>query len=257
MSIVAAELIAYNAQNRPTDDTSTAGGDIADPTTGTGVSHGVRPVFTQLASNGTIEAASNGTSDGTKVLTITGRNAAGAVVSDTITLSGTANTFVAGTVTFERIQEVSLSADAAGTITVRKATGGATIGTIPATERGFCMLFKRAASAAGITTRYDLIYWKNTNSALTLQAVNLTLTADPSSKIFVGVHTAQGNAGTITNRVTAPAGVTFVDDNVSQTIPSTDLASGARIGQWIRLTLAANDTPYRSTFTSQISGTTV
>ena len=66
-----------------------------------------------------------------------------------------------------------------------------------------------------------------------------------------------GDTATITNRVTAPAGVTFVDDNVAQNVPTNALASAETIGVWWEENLPANDFAHRTTFTSQLSGTTI
>lgn len=245
MAILNSELIAYGCGNLPTDDTSTVGGAI-DATR--------RPVFTQLTANSVIAVKSDGTD--TRTVTVTGRNAAGAVVTDSLVLTGTAE--VVGVVTFERVQKVELSGtDAARTVTVEQGAGGSTVATVPPNEIGFYALFLNSASEAATATRYEKLFWKNTNATLTLNAASVMLTADPAAKIKIGVAASVNDSVTAANRKTAPAGITFVDDNVSQNVPGNTLAAGAGIGVWIQQTLAANDAPVKSTFTTQLQGTSV
>ncbi len=255
MSIAATDLLAYNCLNRVTDDTSTAGGDISDTTAAGATDKGIRPTYTQWSANAVLAAISTSASD-TQNLTIDGRLSTGATASETITLTGTTEKL--STNTYERILDFFLSAVAVGSISIKQGSGGTVRYTIPVGEAGASACFKRSASAAGIVIRYDLIYWKNTHATLTLNSGLMRLSADPDARIRVGVHTATGNAGTITNRITTPGGITFVDDNVDQSVPSGGtLAAGVRIGEWIEENLPASDTPHRTTFTLQLTGTTV
>jgi hypothetical protein len=254
MSITAAELIPYCALNRPTDDASTGGGAISDTTAAATANKGIRPNFTQWSANAVITFQSSAAGD-TGTVTINGRLSTGALGSDSVVMTGV--TEKAGTTVFERILDFSISAVAVGTITVRQALAGTTRYTIPIGEDGASALFKRSASGGSIIIRYDKVFWKNTDASLTLNSAAVVLTADPDARIRIGVHTAKGDSATITNRITAPAGITFVDDNISQNIPTGLLAAGENIGVWIEENLPANDPPHRTTFTLQLSGTTV
>lgn len=245
MPIVAADLISYCCANRPVDDTSTGGG---------GRDVDIRPPYTQLAANDDTEAVSDNAGD-TGTLTINGRSATGALSSTTIVLNGT--TTVTNATVFERISDVTNSVDAVGTITYRRQPGGATIGTIPPGERGFSMFFKRSASESGIAIRYDKTFWRNNHATLTLNDAKVRLSADPDARIRQGVHTSVGDTATITNRKTAPGGITFVDDNVDQSVPGGSLAAVTDIGVWWEQNLPASDSVHRTTFTSQITGTTI
>ncbi len=118
-------------------------------------------------------------------------------------------------------------------------------------------MFLRSASESGATTRYDKMHWLNDNETLTLNLAQVQLTVDPSSKIRQGVHTAKDDSATITNRETAPGGVTFVDDSVQQAVPGNTLEAASAIGVWIEMQLTADDSPVRSTFTTELAGTTV
>jgi hypothetical protein len=243
MSILATELIAYGSASLPTDDTSTSGGAI-DGTR--------RPVFTQLTANAVIAAVSDGAD--TRTLTVTGRNAAGAVVSDSGALTGATEKVL--TVTFERVQKIEMgTTDAARTVTVKQGSGGTTIATIPPNEIGFYALFLNSSSAASTQTRYEKIFWKNTNGTLTLNSAQVTLTADPASKINIGLATAINDTGSVANRTTAPASVTFVGLSTAQNVPGGVLAAGDKIGVWIKQSLASNDAAQKNTFTTQLNGT--
>src|SRR4051794_11314177 len=100
MSVTSSDLVLYTSQNMPTSDSGTSGGAIE-------TTNKIRPVFSvgQISGgNSILEAASSGTSDGGgKLLRLTGRNAAGSIVTEDIAISAVANTYVAGLVTFSRL----------------------------------------------------------------------------------------------------------------------------------------------------------
>lgn len=246
MAILSTELIAYCAASMPIDDTSTSGGAIDAKN---------RPVFTQFGANALLSLTSTSASD-TGNVTVNGRLASGALDTETYALTGTTEKM--GAKTWERVLSVTMAADAIGTVTAKQGSGGSTIGTIAIGERGFRALFYDSASDPVATkTRFEKIFWKNTNGSLSLTSAAMKLTADPSAKIRIGVAATIGDSGSVANRLTSP-GVTFVDDNVSQNINATPtLASGSAIGVWIEQALGIGDSPVRSTFTTQLSGNTV
>ncbi len=98
------------------------------------------------------------------------------------------------------------------------------------------------------------MFWKNTNSTNALLGAAVTQSADPSGKITHGLAPTVGDSATTTNRNTAPASVTFAD--TSAAVPGADLASGAAIGIWLLLSLLINDTPQKTSYTSQLAGST-
>ena len=246
MAVLATDLIVYNSLNRPEDDTTLTGGGID-------VDH--RPVFTPLAANDTLEMLSSAAGDTTQTVTITGRDAVGAIISDVQTLNGT--TVVSFTGTFERVLKVVMSADAVGIITIRRASAGPTVGTIPVGERGFNRMFYDSASEAASVERYEKVFGRNNNGTDTLTNAEIELTADPSSRIRIGLAATKGDTATIANRKAVPAGITFVDDNVAQAVPTDQLAAGEAIGVWIEQDLLADDSPFKSSFDLTIRGTTV
>lgn len=246
MPIVAADLIFFEALSRADDDVSAVGGAI-DP------DH--RIVFTQMAANDSLEAVSNNAGD-VSTITVVGRNAAGAKTTNAVALTGTTPVTIPGGV-HERVLRCTLSADAVGTVTLRRITAGPTVGTIPPGERGFHAAFVESASEAGIAIRYHKVHGKNAHATLTLNSATTKLTADPDARIRVGVHTSKGDSATIANRKTAPGGITFVDDNVSQAVPTGLLAAGENIGLWVEQNLPALDSAHRTSYTVELAGTTV
>jgi hypothetical protein len=248
MSITAAELIVYGSANLPQDDVSTSGGAI-DATR--------RPALTQMASLTKIEVLSDVAGDTVRTITIQGRDSTGAFISETLTLNGT--TVVTSANTYERILTANTSAThATATVTVRQAVAGATISTVPPNETGFYVNFINSFSDPSVAKdRYEKIFWKNTNASLTLTSSQVTLTADPSGKLTMGLASAVNDSASVANRTTAPAGVTFVGVGVAQNVPGGgNLAAASAIGTWIHQALLAGDAAIRQPYTTQLSGNT-
>lgn len=272
MSITAAELLFFGALNGATtqgprtDDASTIGGDI---------DLAWCPSFTQIAqaagATAKVRVASNGTSDGTKKLVVVGRDFTGTVVTDTIAISATANTFTLGSLQFERIQQAYVTASdgvtktvPAGTITVTDNAGTPnTLGTIGGTglgsQYGFYMLFENSASDPSVSkTRYEIIYAKNTDATLSLTSAQVTLTVDASGKLSIALANATGAMSTTTNRVTAPGSISaFSGVGSAIAVPGGSLAAGGYIGIVVKQALLAGDAAQKNPFTVQLQGNTV
>ena len=244
MSITAAELIAHGSAGRPEDDSATSGGAID-------LTH--RPEMTQLTSNSVVAAVSDGAD--VRTVTVTGRNATGAIDTEILTLTGAVE--VVGAKTFERILKLEASApDASRTVTVTQGSAGPTRATITPNEQDRSGMFLKSASEASPVDRYEKFFWKNTNATLTLNSAEVELTADPATKIKISLAATKDDTGSTTNRKTSPGGV-FVDDGVAIAVPSGVLAAGEAIGTWMEQALAADDAAQKTTFTTQLSGTTV
>src|ERR1700742_3981552 len=208
MSISSSELKLYQAANMPEDDASTTGGAIAT---------GGKVEFTDISSTGTIDYVSDGAD--TRQVTVTGRDATGAIVAETKTLNGT--TPVPGSQSFERILSVVPSASSGSrTITLTQHSGGATLVTVEPNYTSVRRMFYDSASGASGIDRYEKFFWQNNNGSLTLNSAQMTLTADPSAKIMIGCPPCKGDSATIANRLAIPSSVTFVDDNIAQSLPS-------------------------------------
>lgn len=243
MPVVASDLIAYSPANRPSDDVSTGGGAI---------SLLVRPVFNVLTAIDDLEAVSSSPSD-TGVLTVVGRGTDGLLLTVNITLAGT--TVVITPSLFERILSVTYASAAVGTITLRRRDGGPNVCVIPAGEQAVSALFKAAVGEAAQAVRYDKFFFKNIHGSLTLSSAVVRLIADPAAKIRIGLATSKNDTATITNRKTAPAGITFFDDNVDIAVPGGTLEAGSAIGVWVEQTAAAAEQAINTTFSVHITGT--
>lgn len=245
MSVVAADLKAYQSASMPEDDVSTSGGAI-----NTAGQVGI----IALASNSALEVVSDNAGD-TMNVTVTARDPAGAIVSETVALNGTTPVALTTLGTIERVEKVVLAAAAAGNVTTRVSGAGASVSVMPAGITSDRRMFYDAASQASQTVRYEKFFYKNTNGTTTLNSAQLTLTADPATSILIGAAPAVDDTGSVANRLTSP-GVTLVDDNVAQAVPGGALAAGSAIGVWVQMTRAAAAAAIKDSFTVQLDGTT-
>jgi len=247
MSILSSELLVYGSAGLPQDDVASSGGAI-DATR--------RPALSQMTANATITVVSDTAGDTARSITIKYRDATGAIQSETLAVTGTTSVHTVGTA--ERFLTADMSGThATATVTVSQ-TGGGTISTIPPLEIGFYVNFINSASDPSLAKdRYEKIAWKNTNATLTLTSAQVTLTADPSGKLTIGVAAAVNDTVSVANRLTAPGGVTFVGVGVAQNVPGGNLAAGSYIGAWIHQALLAGDAAIRQPYTTQLSGNTV
>lgn len=244
MSIVSTDLVLWSSANIPVDEVSTAGGAISTTT---------KPTLDQFTSNAIAQVVSDGAD--TRTVTVTGRLATGVVDTEVLTLNGT--TPVSGAKTWERLLSVVLSATSGTrTVQVKQGAGGTVRATVGLNETTYHIAFQQSFSSTSIKNYFEKYFFKNQNGTLTLTSAAIKLTADPSAVITVGCAPTKGDSATVSNRLAAPASVTFVDDNVSQSVPTGTLAASETIGVWADMTLAANNVALRSSYTIQLSGTT-
>ncbi len=247
MAIAASDLKLYASADTPEDDATQAGGAIDEAR---------RLDFTQIAANDDLEVLSGSAGDTSQTATLTGRNTAGAIVSEGVTLTGTTAAIFSTIGVVERVIKFELSATAAGIVTVRRSVAGATVRTVPIGERGFEILFYDSASESGSTIRYQKGFYLNDHATLTLNVAKVQLTADPDSIMDFALGSAKDDSETTTNRKTAPAAVSSFDDT-QKNVPATTLEAQSRIAVWFRMQLPADDSPHRTTATSELTGTSV
>lgn len=254
MSVAASDLVWYGSANMPEADTGNAGGAIDEEIR---VVPASAALFNTL--NDTIEVLSTDADDTDIDVTITGRDSEGSIVDEIINTNGT--TFVAGAVTFERIDKIELDAAAEGTITIRKASGDTTIVQIEAgvlqIRRPFVNV---AADASGGSQRifYEKIFLQNNHATLALLAATISESSDAETQTEFAIEDAQNDNGTSTNRVSAPAGITGDGfSSTAKTIPGTDLGPGDHIGVWLKLTLPAGDPATKTTYGITAAGTSI
>jgi len=247
MAIVPAELKFYGSGVMAEDDTTGGVGGAVAPT--------VKIEFTDISPAGTVEILSSAGGDISQNVTVTGRNAAGEIITEAKTLNGV--TPVAYTLTFERILKVAMSASAAGTVTLRKTSAGGDLMTlepgITTVRRPF---YNAAAPASGTKDYYEKVFVKNTNGSLTLTSAVVKEQGDPSGKITFGLATTLNDSGTVANRLTAPGGISF--DSANKNVANgQNLTAGAVQGVWLKLSLADTDSATKTTYTVRLEGNSI
>lgn len=253
MSVVSSDLKWYGSANMQESDSGTQGGAID---TSIVVVPADSTLFNTL--NTTLEVLSSNAGDTTQTVTVTGRSAAGTIITEVFNLNGT--TVQNGATTFERILKIVVSASHTGTITIRKASDDTTIAQLLTGELQIRRCFYNvAADVSGGSARdyYEKIFAKNTNGSNALLGAQIQENADPESQLTFAVEDAVDDNGTSTNRITAPTGITGDGFSSSaKNVPGTDLAAGSVIGVWLKLSLPAGDPATKTTYTPRITGST-
>lgn len=245
MSILNTELILFNSANMPQDDVSTTGGAI--DATG-------RPDLVQFSATANAFVVSDGADVRTGVLTY--RTPAGVKTTVNFTLTGAVE--VDTGVSCERILRLLLNTTSGTrTVSLKQGTGGTVRATVRPNEvMSTAMFIDAASSPSGSTARSEKAHFKSITSALALTNATVTLTADPLSRITIALEASKGGSSSIANRLAA-TGLTFVDDNVAQAVPTNNLAAGENIGTWAKQTLPQDDPAAKSTFTLQLAGSSI
>jgi hypothetical protein len=243
MPVLESELKRYGAASRPEDDVSVSGGAIDAAC--------ILDV-TQLAANDQIRVVSDNAAD-TMNGTLRVRNAAGEIVSETLALNGVTPVVFAATA--ERFLSFSLASAAAGNVTVERNTGpNDDVAILEPGITDATLLFLNSTSEASLTTRYEKEFWRNENATLSLTSAEITLTADPSASIRIGLATEKDDAVSLSDRKTAPGGVTFVDDSIIQSVPTGNLGANEAIGVYIELQRATDAAPIKTSYTTRLAG---
>ena len=250
MSIIAADFLLLPCANFVEDDVSMGGGAV-----GTGR---VGAIVAQSDTLGACQVLSSNAGDTTQTATIRARHPSGVIeTSNGVTLNGTTPitiTYPSANNNTLRILWAQVSPSPSGTATFRSTTPVtmATVGPLYTKESS---LFANSVSAVAGVTRYDKVFWYNNNGGgFVAETPVFRLTADPQTRIRQGVSTSKNDSATIANRVTAPAGITFVDDNVDQAGPASLSPADAQ-GVWIEFASKADDpsAPFYDSFTTQVT----
>jgi len=247
MSVVNTDLVIYTASNMPENNTSIVGGDI---------NSGIRASFDDPSSASLVIIYSSSGTDTSQNLTLTGRTAAGTIISESLALNGTSN--VASTYTYGRILKATLDAIAVGNITVSGSTVNK-ITDIPVGESGFRRPFYDAtASITTSKTYYEKVFIKNnsTSSDLT-DAKVIEVNSGLAANISFGLEDTKKSNQTIANRETVPTGITGGFGAGPSGIMNNLLSTGDYQGVWLKLSVDANEASINSFYEVQVSGTTV
>ena len=259
MAVDAGQLIIYASSGMPEDDSTVTGGDI---------NSGIRLQFDALEASTTVVAYSTSNVD-INTLTVYGRNNAGSIVNEAITVSGTGLS-LGGSTTFSGIFKATLShATGFGLITVSGSSQNV-VAKIPINESGFRLPFYAATSAAGSSkTFYEKVFVKNRSGSSTLNTANVLQIADTgvSSKITFGLENGKscpgpfllsgvGPTGLVANRLTIPSHVDSFGSGTSGVWPSGtgNLEPTAYQGVWLKLSLDAGEGKIDSFYEIDASG---
>ena len=249
MAVVASNLVMYSAANMPQDDSTTSGGAIDS---------GVRVTFTDPSSAAQLIIFSSSASDTSQTLALTGSNAAGSVISESMSLNGTSN--VTSSNTFGRVLTAYLSATGVGDVTV-SGNGINKVAEIPIGETGFLRPFYDATASLSTTkTLYEKIFVKNNNTSSTLNSATLIPVAATglASNITYGIENGKASPQSVTDRTTVPTGVDSFGSGSSGVYPNGtgELTPHDYQGVWLKLSLAASESSANSFYEIQVSGTT-
>jgi hypothetical protein len=247
MAVTDADIVVYGATISPENDTDTQ--------IGGAINTALELIFTDIDPAGLIEMLSDGAD--TRNLTVTYYTADGIKGTETKQLNGA--TPVAFAATMAAITKMVLSVGSASrTVTVRKASAGATLKVIAinivTVKRIHCEALANASGGA-TKTFYEKFFFKN-NSASALTGATISKPADPNNVEEFALEAAlngTGDNGVGNTRLVAPAGLTF-DSTAKNVANAGTLSAGAAQGGWSKLTLAAGAVPADTSFTLRLSG---
>lgn len=255
MPVASTDIIAFCSTNMPEANTTASGGAI-DTT--------CKAIFTDISAADTVEALSSSGSDTTQTVTVTGRDASGIIVTDTMALNGTSTISGASATSFSRILKITMSGTAVGTVTVRKASDDVTIATLEAGITKVRRLFydsSAEASDGGTRQFYEKIFIKNTHGTLAVTNAVVSEYADPTPD-YVTFALASGlnDISQVSGRLNpyfgnGPTGIASGSFDNSDKVPSGgNLGPGSGIGVWLRLQLPAGASPTGTTYTVRLAG---
>ena len=249
MSILTTDIKVFGSASMPEDDTTT--------NIGGALSASKKVEFTDISPSGAVEMKSDSLSDTTQQLTITGRNPAGEIVSESQTLNGT--TWVQFSTTFERILKMVLNSISIGDVSLREITSGEVLATM---ESGILQIrrpfYNAVAPAEGTKKFYEKVFFKNTHGTLTLTESIIAEAADPSTKVAFALETSLDGTdanGAENSRNVAPAGYTFNSSNKA-VANNGNHSAGKGQGVWLELTLQSIDAATKTTYTLRETGIT-
>lgn len=249
MAIAASDLVFYGAENMPENNVENVGGAI-DTTT--------KVVFTDISAADEVEILSSSGSDTSQTVTVTGRNAAGEIVSEVESLDGT--NVQTTTTQFERILKIEMSDVAVGTVTIRKEADDVTIATLEPGIRAVRRLFyDSSADADGGSARdfYEKIFVKNNHGSLTLTNAQIKENSDPTGFITFDIGSTYNDSGLLGGRLNVvPSGLSGSFTSSDKYLPGSGLPAGSGCSIWLKMSLPAGQAPTKDTYTLQITGTT-
>lgn len=264
MSVIASDLVFYASAGMVSGDSDTVGGAI-DLTREIIFDDAVlcnSPAAS--GGDGTLRYVATNDADNGVTVNVRGRNSEGSLVEEAKDV-GNSGVDVTGTQVFERILWASLD-DHDYDIQVNDSDGN-NIFTVGSGVTGIMRPFIGISSDPSENKDfYSKIFLKNNNSTNALLNANIIENADPSTFITFAIEDAVNDNGTSTNRLTAPNAATIGPsgfDSNTKTLAAqtdagtTDLGAGSGIGVWLKISLPSGQASSKTTYTMQISGSTI
>ena len=249
------DILFFGASGMPNDDSTETGGEI-DLTTS---------VFFEnpLAANDTIDVYSSDFED-SGVLTITGRNSSGDIITEEYNMEGTG--VVAGATTFERVLEVSHSGDHYGTVTLEENSGGTTILELPGTyttatltsvNKARRMFYDATVDGTVDKDLYEKFFIANYHPNDTLSSATIELSTDSTASTIMDFKLEDEINGSesVADRTTEPTGVIGSWDDTAKNIPDS-LSEGDAIGVWVYMDLGKDLAAEKKSISFTITGNT-
>lgn len=239
---------------------------IAHPLTDSGIPGGnidpsMRAVFTDIAANDDLEVVSDDAADTTIPFTIRALDPSGNTVIQTATLNGTTPVVFSTLGTIERVEEAFLSVPAVGNVTVQRSVGGAVVAVIPAGERGFRRIFRRAYSHPdNAKDYYEKIFVRNIHTYYTIANVSIEEDTDPTGFLTFALSASIDDEAFSTSRLDPPADDDLQDpdtfDASLKMIPGdgSNLDPETSCGIWLKMSVPAAEPVFKDTYTLEIAG---
>jgi len=252
--IQSSDIVFYGSQNMNRGDSTSPQGGAIDTT--------IKVVFDDMTQLSRLNLSSSSAAD-TGNVSIEGRKSTGAIVSETIGLSGTGVVTTANE--FARILRIT-SASHVGTLSIDVTDDGSGIvdmeSGILEVRRPFLSVTGEVAGGSAKTV-YEKVFVKNnsiTNDYLSFVLIEyFDGTEANGANVTFDVESVVDGTGESTNRITSPPTGelyhgSFSDSN--KDIPGTDLLSNGSVGVWLRLNIPAGTNPMNTHFDFQTSGAT-
>lgn len=239
---------------------------IAHPLTDSGIPGGncdpsMRAMFTDIAANDDLEVVSSDATDTTVPFTIRALDPSGNSVVQTATLNGTTPVVFSSLGVIERIEEAFLSTPAVGDVTVQRSVGGAVVAVIPAGERGFRRIFRRAYShPTNPKDYYEKIFVRNIHTYYTIANVSVVEDTDPTGFLTFAMAATLDDEAFSTSRLDPPAVADLQDpdtfDASLKMIPGdgSNLDPEHNAGVWLKMSIPAAEAVFKDTYTLEIAG---
>jgi len=246
MPVADTDIQAWGSAVMPIDDSTLNIGGAVDLTK--------KIVFTRLGSSCLLEMLSSAAGDTTQTVTIYYLSVAGVLASETKTLNGTS--VVSFTPTMLTFLRAVKSATTTGTVTIRKASAGATIVTLEAAVLVAQLPFyDQLISPTVAKYYYEKIFIKNAHGTLALTGATIAIAADTPGILTTALEASLNGTGTNgggNNRQVAPAGFTF--DATTKAVATGNLTPGDAQGVWLKSSLSIGKNPFDDTVTLRVNG---